>query len=479
MPLVSSSFATLVPSPLGIVALSIVFIVVAIAVLRLHAFFALMLAAALVSLLAAARLPGADFSKAIEAVMTEFGNTAGKIGFAIALAAVIGVSLMESGAADKIVRRMIAVLGEGRAALAMCLCGFVLAAPVFADTVFMLMLPLARSLARRTGKDYILYVCAMGAGVVVTTGIVPPAPGPLFVADKLGINLGTAIIVGIVLGILPALGGLAIARWVNGKMPVPPRLLEGESAEALALQAARPESELPAFWPSFAPVALPLLLIALAATVDVSLKHASAETRASFPAGLAQAIQFLGNKNVALFLGAIIAVAVHVRQRKIAGAKFGSLLGRPLELAGVMILIVSAGGAFGASIQNAGVGEQVRTLAGGHALNHVLLAWAVTAIIRGAQGSATVATIAGVGIMASIAGKEGYGVHPIYIFLAIGFGSKCLLWMNDAGFWIVSRMSGLTQGEMLRSWSVVISLISVLGLIEVLIVSTLWPQLPF
>jgi GntP family gluconate:H+ symporter len=256
-------------------------------------------------------------------------------------------------------------------------------------------------------------------------------------------------------------------------------LLEGESAEVLASQAARPESELPSFWLSFAPVALPLLLIALAATVDVSLKHASVETRASFPTWLAQTIQFLGNKNVALFLGAIIAVAVHVRQRKIAGAKFGSLLGRPLELAGVMILIVSAGGAFGASIQNAGVGEQVRSLAGGHALNNVLLAWAVTALIRGAQGSATVATIAGVGIMASIAGKEGYGVHPIYIFLAIGFGSKCLLWMNDAGFWIVSRMSGLTQGEMLRSWSVVISLISVLGLIEVLIVSSIWPQLPF
>ena len=466
--------------PLGIVAFSVVFIVVVIAVLRLHAFFALILAAAVVSLLTAVGQTGdGRFVKAIEAVMVEFGSTAGKLGFAIALAAVIGASLMESGAADKIVRRMIAVLGENRAALALCLTGFVLAAPVFADTVFMLMLPLARSLARRTGKDYILYVCAMGAGVVVTNGIVPPAPGPMFVADKLGITMGHAILTGIAFGILPALAGLATARWVNRRMSAPPRPLEGETAESLDALAAKPESELPAFLPSIAPVVLPLILIAAAATLDAVLKHATAETRASMPAAVVQVVQFLGNKNVALLLGALIALAVNANQKNISWKQIGSRLGKPVEMAGVMILIVSAGGAFGGMIQNAGVGEQVRALAGGHPLNYVFLAWLVTIIIRGAQGSATVATIAGAGVMMSIAGTAGFGVHPLYIFLAIGFGSKGLLWMNDAGFWIVARMSGLTQGEMLKSWSVVISLISLYGLVEVLIVSAIWPQLPF
>lgn len=466
--------------PLGIVAFSILFIVFVIAVLRLHAFFALILAAAVVSLLTAVGQTGEGrFVKAIEAVMTEFGSTAGKLGIALALAAVIGASLMESGAADKIVRRMIAVLGEGRAALAMCLTGFVLAAPVFADTVFMLMLPIARALARRTGKDYVLYICAMGAGVVVTNGVVPPAPGPMFVADKLGIEMGHAILTGIAFGILPALAGLLTARWVNRRMPVQPRPLEGESADVLAAQTAKPESELPGFWVSIAPVVLPLVLIAAAATLDAVLKHTSAATRASVPSWLGEMVQFLGNKNVALLLGAIIALAVHARQKKLVWSRLASQLGKPVEMAGVLILIVSAGGAFGGMIQKAGIGEQVRTLAGGQPLNHVLLAWLITVIIRGAQGSATVATIAGAGVMMSIAGAGGFGVHPLYIFLAIGFGSKGLLWMNDAGFWIVARMSGLTQGEMLKSWSVVISLISVYGLIEVLIASTLWPQLPF
>ena len=231
-----------------------------------------------------------------------------------------------------------------------------------------------------------------------------------------------------------------------------------------------PESDLPAFWISVAPVLVPLVLIAGAAFAGLAGK--------SVPSHVSAAVQFFGNKNVALFLGAFIGLGLQASRKKIAWNRIGSLLGPPLETAGIIILIVSAGGAYGAMIKNAGVGDAVRALAGTNQLNHVLLAWVITALIRGAQGSATVATIAGAGIMVSIAGSGGYGVHPIYIMLAIGFGSKCLPWMNDAGFWVVSRMSGLTQGEMLRTWSPVLSLISVLGLIEVLIVSTIWPQLP-
>ena len=470
----------LVPGPLGIVALSVGFIVFAIAVLRLHAFFALMLAAALVALLTAAGQTGDQrFAKAIESVMTAFGSTTGKIGFAIALAAVIGVSLMESGAADKVVRRLIAVFGAGSGPVVLCGCSFILAAPVFVDTVFMLLLPIARALSLRTGRDYLLYVLAIGSGAVVANGVVPPAPGPLFVAHELKIQLGHAILGGIAFGILPALGGLFLSRHFNRKMPLTPRLLQGAQAEAVAAQTARPENELPGFWAAIAPVLLPIVLMAVAACLDLALKPLSVETRARVPAGAVEFIQFLGNKNVALFLGAVIALAVHARQKKIGWRRIGSLLGSPLETAGIIILIVSAGGAYGATIQNAGVGDAVRAMAGGQALNHVLLAWVITAVIRGAQGSATVATIAGVGIMTSIAGTAGYGVHPLYIMMAIGFGSKCLPWMNDAGFWVVSRMSGLTQGEMLRSWSPVLTVISILGLIEVLIVSSLFPHLPF
>jgi GntP family gluconate:H+ symporter len=457
--------------PLGIVGLSILFIVFAVAVLRLHAFFSLLLAAALVSILSVAGTGGEQrFNKAIEAVMTEFGSTAGKLGCSIALAAVIGVALMESGAADKIVRRLIAVLGETRAGLALCACSFLLAGPVFVDTVFMLMLPIARALSLRTGRDFALYVMAIGAGGVVANGVIPPAPGPLFVADALKIEVGKAILAGLIFGLLPALGGLAVARWINRRVAIPVRPLSIAAHTTGTAQGQRPESELPGFWISIAPVVLPLALIALDATAKL--------TRV-LPASTASVLHFLGNKNVALFLGALIALRLQARQKEIPWRRIGTLFGPPLETAGIIILIVAAGGAYGAMIKAAGVGESIRAMAGDDHLNPVLLGWIVTALIRGAQGSATVATIAGAGIMMSIAGHGGFGMHPLYVFLAIGFGSKCFPWMNDAGFWIVSRMSGLTQGEMLRTWSPVLTLISVLGLIELLIVSTLWPNLPF
>ncbi|HEX3728654.1 MAG TPA: hypothetical protein VHV47_02540 [Opitutaceae bacterium] len=458
--------------PLGIMAISVVAIVAAIAVLRIHAFFALMIGAALVAVLAAAGHSGPDrFAAAVEAAAGSFGDTAGKIGLPIALAAVIGISLMESGSADKIVRRMIALFGEGRSAYALAFSGFLLAAPVFIDTVFMLLLPIAKALGVRTGRNYLLYVLAVCAGGVITSGLVPPAPGPLLVAESLKLNLGVAIMAGAALGILPVLGGLACARFFNRRMPIEPRATPGASLESLAQVAARPESELPGLGLAIAPVLLPFTLISAASILTLA-------NAADVAPHLRMLIGFLGDKNIALLLGAAVAVAVHARQKRVAWRQAGKLLGPPLETAAMIILIVSAGGAYGEMIKRAGLGASVRDLAGGHAINYVLLGWTLSAVMRAAQGSATVAMVTAVGIVASVAGPAGFGVSPIYVLAAIGFGSKFLSWMNDAGFWVISRVSGLTQGEALRSWTIMSSIMGVLGLIEVLIVSALWPHPP-
>ncbi len=459
-------------NPLGIMAISVVAIVAAIAVLRIHAFFALMIGAAVVAVLAAAGHPGADrFAHAVEAAAAAFGDTAGKIGLPIALAAVIGISLMESGSADKIVRRMIALFGEGRSAYALAFSGFLLAAPVFIDTVFMLLLPIAKALGVRTGRNYLLYVLAVCAGGVITSGLVPPAPGPLLVAESLKINLGLAIMAGALLGILPVLGGLACARYFNRTMPIEPRATPGASLESLTQVASRPESELPGLALAVAPVFLPFALISAASILGLAKAGVSPHLR--------MLVGFLGDKNIALFIGAAVAVAVHARQKKVAWRQAGRLLGPPLETAAMIILIVSAGGAYGDMIKNAGLGASVRDLAGGHAINYVLLGWTLSAVMRAAQGSATVAMVTAVGIVASVAGPAGFGVSPIYVLAAIGFGSKFLSWMNDAGFWVISRISGLTQGEALRSWSIMSSVMGILGLIEVLILSTAWPHPAF
>lgn len=456
-------------SPLGILVVSVLFIVAAIALLRIHAFFALMVAAMLVGVLSAAGEHGPGrFAAAVETAAAQFGSTAGKIGFPIALAAVIGVSLMESGAADKIVRRVLAIFGEKRSAYALAFSGFILAAPVFIDTVFMLLLPIARAMAMRTRKDYLLYVLAVCAGGVITSGLVPPAPGPLLVSESLHLNLGVSIISGGLLGLVPVLGGITVSRWFNARTPIEPRATPGASLESLALLAARPESELPSFPLAIAPVLVPFALISASSIVDVM--------RGGVAPALKMAVDFLGDKNVALVLGAVIALLVHAFQARIPWRRVGTLLGAPLETGAMIILIVSAGGAYGSMINRSGLGETVRGLAGGHAINYVLLAWTLSMVMRAAVGSATVAMITAVAIVSSVAGPAGFGVSPLYILAAIGFGAKMLSWMNDAGFWVISRISGLTQGEALRTWSVMSSLMGLLGLAEVLLLSSIWPH---
>ena len=151
----------------------------------------------------------------------------------------------------------------------------------------------------------------------------------------------------------------------------------------------------------------------------------------------------------------------------------------PLQTAGVIILITGAGGAFGGMIRLAGVGETIEALARNNDISLILLAWSATAVIRIAQGSATVAMITGVGLMGAILeNTPGLNYHPFYIFLAIGFGSITLSWMNDSGFWVVQRLSGFTEKETLKTWSVLLTAISLLGLVQTLVFSKILPFKP-
>jgi len=447
--------------PLGILALSVVFIVVAIARWRLPAFFALALAAMLVGLLSAWAGAEGGWVAAVERPLAELGAACGKIAFPIALAAVIGVCLTESGAADRIVRSFIATLGEKRADVALLLSGFILAIPVFFDTVFFLLIPLARALAARTGRNYLLYVMVMCGGGVITHSTVPPTPGPLLITEMLRLDLGVAILGGLACGLIPAGVTLALAHWLNRRRPIPLRATGGVTAATPE----RADADLPPFLLSLTPVLLPILLIGGASLLAVLR-----------PAGAGWAVlEFLGNKNVAMLAGTAVAVALLARSRRQGLRQLSDLLASPLETAGVIILITSAGGAYGAMIKHAGIGDSVRELAEGRGLNHVLLAWLIAVLVRVAQGSATVAMITATGIMQSVVGAGGWSCHPFCLYLAIGYGSFFCSWMNDSGFWVVSRMSGFTERETLSTWTVLLSVLSVVGLAQALVLSAFLP----
>ncbi len=470
--------------PFFILGVSIAFIIFAITYLRLHAFIALILAA----MIAGWMIPPAEgqglfqhFVKTVDLVGTNFGGTAGKVGLVIALASIVGMALLKSGAADMIVSRFMKIFGEKNAGFAMLVSGFFLSIPVFFDTVFFLLVPLARALSLRTGKNFMLYVLAIGGGGAITHSIVPPTPGPLLVGELLSIDLGSVIIAGLIAGILPAIGALYLGKWIDGKMPVPVRETPGSSLAELNDIVSMKDEDLPPFWLSVLPVILPAILIATASffsmVVDKNLTGIMTlfGGESSFNA-LNQFIAFLGNKVIALMIGAFIAVFIYIKQAKLSLNSIRDECGPALETAGLIILITSAGGSFGAMIRESGVGPAIEQLGSQFGINYIFLAWAVTAIIRIAQGSATVAMITGAGLMAAVIGDgSGLEYHKLYIFLAVGFGSITLSWMNDSGFWIVCKLSGFTEKETLKSWTVLLTFIAVVGLIETYIISKILP----
>jgi len=250
--------------PLLILGIGIITVVALIVVLRINAFIALIGVALLVSFLA----PG-DMSDKAARVASAFGGVCGGIGIVIALAAVIGKCLMDSGAADRIVRAFLKLLGEKRAAWALMGSGFVLSIPVFFDTVFYLLVPLARSLRRRTGKHYLLYVSAIVAGAGIAHTLIPPTPGPLFMAAAFKIDVGLMILMGLLVGLPTAVLGVLFCGLIDRWQDIPMRPYSGQT-ETEPLD----DERLPPLWLALLPVLLPVVLIA-ANTVTQTLAQAA------------------------------------------------------------------------------------------------------------------------------------------------------------------------------------------------------------
>jgi GntP family gluconate:H+ symporter len=457
-------------NPLIILAIGVAVVIGMIVVLRINAFLALITAAIVVSLLA----PG-ELSEKISRVAFEFGRTAGKIGVVIALAAVIGRCLIDSGAADKIVRMFLRLLGEKRCAVSLMSSGFVLSIPVFFDTVFYLLLPLARSMHRRTGKSYVLLILAMGAGASITHSLVPPTPGPLLIAAELGIDLGIMISIGLLVAIPTAVVILFFVNWLSRRMDIPMRPLASGMPEPEPLT----DDKLPGLLWSLMPILLPVLLIS-ANTVAKTLADRPGAGEAAKRA--LEVTSIIGNANLAMLLAAAVAIIVLWKQRRPGKEELAKVIESSLMSGGVIILITSAGGAFGKMLETAQIGPAITKMVVGEATGQIggmsmlFIAFFVAFLIKFAQGSSTVSMIATSSMLAPlIVSKEVLGYHPVYIATAIGFGAQCGNWMNDSGFWIFAKMSGLTEVETLKTWTVTVSLLAIVGFLFSLLFANILP----
>jgi len=446
--------------PLLILAIAVVFVLALILVARLNAFLALIGAAILTSLLS----PGPLVDK-VSRVTEAFGSVAGGVGIVIALAAVIGTCLMESGAADRITRSFLRLLGEKRASWALMGSGFVLSIPVFFDTVFYLLVPLARSLHRRTRQNYVLYLTAIVAGGTLAHTLVPPTPGPLFIADAFGVDLGLMIVMGTLTALPAAVIGMLVCRLLDSKLDIPMRPYPDED-ETGPLD----ESVLPPLWLSLLPIVLPVVLISantLANAVEASPSIASATA-------------VVGNPNLALLFSAMISLYLLGTIRGFSLKELASKVERALMTGGLIVLVTAGGGAFGAMLREAGLQQSVQGWLGpareGLGVVILLLAFGVTGLIKFAQGSGTVAMITTASMFASMGlSSDALGFHLVYLATAIGSGALLFDWMNNSAFWIFSRMSGLTEVETLKTWSIITSVVGLASMTMTVTYSLVFP----
>ena len=414
---------------------------------------------------AARRLSGQTVG---ERVATGFGSTCAKIGILIALASIVGKCLLDSGAADRIVRSALAVLGQRGAGGAFLGSGFLLGIPVFFDTVFYLMIPLGKAMRMRTGGNYLLYVLCIVAGASMAHSLVPPTPGPLFVAGELGVDLGAMILAGSIVGTFTAGFGYLYASVLNRFRELPLRETAEFSLAELETLAQKDESELPSLWVSLLPIVLPVVLISGLTVVNTF--------QLQLPETVHSTLETLGNKNIALLLSAGIALATVAWQKRTSLKELGGSIEQSLASGGVIILITAGGGAFGQVLQQTGVAGLIKDLPDASPALIVTLAFLITAAVRTAQGSGTVAMITAVGILSGLATSGNLPFHPVYLALAIGCGSKPIAWMNDSGFWVIAKMSGMTESEALKYVTPMSCMMGLVGLIVVVIGVSVFPM---
>jgi GntP family gluconate:H+ symporter len=398
-------------------------------------------------------------------VALAFGNTCGRIGILIALASVIGKSLLESGAAERIVRWMVRLLGEKRAPFSFLSSSYLLAIPVYFDTVFYLMIPLARAMGIRKKNQYPLYVMGIIAGGVMAHSLVPPTPGPLFVAGELEVSLGLMIIMGFIVGLVCSFGGLLYSNWLNMRQNIPLRDTADATIEDLEKWTSRERSNLPPLLWSVFPILLPVILIAGDTITSLS---------PDLPSWILYFFNIFGDPVVALSLATAVALYLILKHFRFVLKNIQKPIQDSIYSAGVIILITASGGAFGAMLQQTAIGSVIAEWAPNYQLAVLPLAFVITAVVRTAQGSATVAMITAVGILGAF-NSDILGFHPVYLALVIGCGSKIFPWMNDSGFWIVCKMSGFTEKETFRNFSFLLTVMGIVGLIATVILARIFP----
>lgn len=416
---------------------------------KIHPFLALTAGAITVGIVA-----GVSVETALASYTAGFGSTAAGVGILIALGAMFGKILADSGGADQIVDTIIRHASPRALPWAMALVGAIIGLPMFFEIGLVLLMPVIYLVARRSGQSLVTIGIPALAGLSAMHGLVPPHPGPLTAIDYLGADLGTTLALGVAIAIPtviiagPVFG--IVGRYVDVAVP--------ERFDA-------PEREFdrrPSFSVTLASVLLPVVLMMGKAMADIFIDDATDPLR--------RTLDVLGTPLIALAIAVVVGMFT---------LGFGSGMGRDgvaksLEssLPGVagILLIVAAGGGFKQSLVDTGIGTIVAERVADSNISILLLAWFVAVLIRLATGSATVATVTASGLLAPLTTQLSSGEVSLMV-LAIGAGSVFFSHVNDAGFWLVKEYFGMSVGQTIKTWSAMETLLSVSGLAFVMVLN--------
>ncbi|UNO40178.1 gluconate:H+ symporter [Streptomyces sp. MST-110588] len=472
------------PGLLTVAALGVALLLFLIVKVRLQPFVALLAVSVAVGLgagLSVTELFGTvQKSDATSLIESGMGGILGHVAVIIGLGTMLGAILEVSGGAEVLSGRLMGLFGERRAPLAMGLTGLLFGIPVFFDVGVFVLAPIVYAVAKRSGKSVLLLCMPLLAGLSMTHAFLPPHPGPVAAAGLLGVELGWVVLMGVVCGVPAVLAAWGYAAWIGRRVfvPVPQDMAEAaEEARAAVVAEQRAAGPAPAGKPAPGaaareePVALgtvlavigtPLLLILGATFSSVALK----------PSTPRSVVEFLGHPFVALTIGLLMAYYLLGIRRGWSRRSLETVSTASLKPVGNIILVVGAGGVFGAVLKGSGVADALSATFQDVGLPVVLLAWLVSVVLRVAQGSATVAIVTTAGIVLPLV--EGHGLsqpHLALVIMAISAGSIFASHVNDGGFWIVAKYFGISERDTLKSWTVLESVLSVTGFAVAALVS--------
>ncbi|MDO5026967.1 MAG: gluconate:H+ symporter [Tissierellia bacterium] len=434
---------------------------------KIHTFLALIIAAIFIGIAG-----GMPYDVVLSSVTDGFGGTLGNIGIIIGFGVMMGQIFEESNAAKRMAYTFIKVLGKGREDIAMSITGFLVSIPIFCDSGFVILAPIAKALSRTTKKSIVTLGLALASGLVITHSLVPPTPGPVGAAGIFNADVGSVILWGIVIAIPMMIAALAYARYYGKKV----YQLPGENGEWIRPDInefskvkeveAFNEDDMPSAFVSFAPILVPIILILINTIIAAILKTSGGQA-----SQIQRVFMFLGTPIVAVGIGLLISIFTLTgdMDRK----KTMKIFEKGIQSAGIIILVTGGGGALGRVLTNSGVGTEIAQAIAKTNIPAIVLPFIIATLIRFIQGSGTVAMLTAASISAPITAS--LGVDPVFATLSATVGSLFFSYFNDSFFWVVNRTIGIEDAkEQIRGYSVISTIAWAVGFICLLIINAIF-----